>query len=68
MKYIKPIYSSLVAAGKTELAKQWFSENEKFYHPIAVRQIRGILYPENKMKKTQVMDLVDKYSLLNRVT
>lgn len=36
MKYLKPIYKALLKKGYCDLAIEWFSDNIKFYHPIAV--------------------------------
>eukprot|EP01017_Pseudomicrothorax_dubius_P015177 TRINITY_DN1759_c0_g3_i2.p1 TRINITY_DN1759_c0_g3~~TRINITY_DN1759_c0_g3_i2.p1 ORF type:complete len:666 (-),score=201.56 TRINITY_DN1759_c0_g3_i2:90-2087(-) len=40
MKYIRPIYQTLVAAKQRDLAITIFKQNENFYHPIAAALIR----------------------------
>lgn len=43
MKYILPVYQSLVANGRRDLAYQWFIDNQNFYHPIALAKVRSIV-------------------------
>jgi hypothetical protein len=43
MKYILPVYTALVQAGRRDLAYQWFIQNQNFYHPIALAKVRQIV-------------------------
>lgn len=43
MKYIIPVYQSLVKYGRRDLAYQWFIDNQNFYHPIALAKVRSIV-------------------------
>lgn len=43
MKYILPVYQSLVQNGRRDLAYQWFIDNQNFYHPIALAKVRQIV-------------------------
>lgn len=43
MKYILPVYVSLVANNRRDLAYQWFLDNQNFYHPIALAKVRQIV-------------------------
>jgi len=38
-----PVYTALVRNGKRSMAYKWFKDNESFYHPIAVNNIKKIL-------------------------
>lgn len=43
MKYLNPIYQSLVQHGFRQMAFNWYMENESFYHPIARATLKNIL-------------------------
>ena len=43
MKYILPVYTSLVQSGRRDLSYQWFIDNQNFYHPIALAKVRQIV-------------------------
>jgi len=43
MKYLSPIYGALLAAGKHEIAVQWFEDNIDFYHPYVVAKLKKML-------------------------
>jgi len=43
MKYLNPIYTSLVQNGHRDTAFEWFKMNEMFYHPIARATLKKIL-------------------------
>jgi len=36
MKYLKPIYSALLATGQKTTAQKWLEDNLKFYHPYSI--------------------------------
>lgn len=46
MKYINPIYLALIRNGYRNIAIEWFAENADFYHPIAVAQLKKMLYQQ----------------------
>jgi leukotriene-A4 hydrolase len=43
-KYILPVYTALVQNGMRNLAYQWFNERKDFYHPLAAKKIRAIIF------------------------
>lgn len=43
VKYLKPVYISLVMSDQCPLAEQWFNENKSFYHPVAVTSLQTVL-------------------------
>jgi leukotriene-A4 hydrolase len=43
LKYLNPIYRSLIESGQKDLAIKWFKENEDFYHPLAVNSLSKLL-------------------------
>ena len=38
------MYTALVQNGYRNLAYQWFNERKDFYHPIAAKKIRAIIF------------------------
>ena len=43
LRYLKPLYKTLIDGGYRKEAMQFFSMNENFYCPIAQNTIKGIL-------------------------
>ena len=59
MKYILPVYSTLVANGRRDLAYQWFIDNQNFYHPIALAKVRQIVLSASSLSQGE-QDLIDR--------
>lgn len=51
MKYLTPIYKALLDSDQKDIAVQWFKENEDFYHPYAVDQLKQLLGLNEVQKK-----------------
>ncbi|CDW82535.1 peptidase family m1 containing protein [Stylonychia lemnae] len=43
-KYILPVYTALVRNNQKSLAIKWYNANVNFYHPIAAKSIRKIIF------------------------
>jgi leukotriene-A4 hydrolase len=43
MKYLRPLYAALVAAGQRPVAERVFAANRASYHPIARQMVEGVL-------------------------
>jgi len=43
LKYLNPIYRSLIDSGQKDVAIKWFRENEDFYHPLAISSLSKLL-------------------------
>jgi len=60
MKYILPVYQSLVANGRRDLAYQWFIDNQNFYHPIALAKVRQIVLSGNAQLSQGEQELLSR--------
>lgn len=58
LKYLNPVYLSLLSSGQKDLAIQWFRENESFYHPLAIQSLKKMLGLDGE--KTFYSAVVDK--------
>jgi hypothetical protein len=60
-KYIIPIYTALMDAGRSEEANQWNNDNIDFYCPITEHAIQNILNPPTTEEEKKVAAKVPRH-------
>jgi len=68
MKYINPVYKALLRHGYRGLAYQWFHENVKFYHPIAVSTLKKMLLQSTSPQDEKNLEKHSKTIASGKVT